>query len=172
MSYRGSAEVTRTSAALQVVLVPASALRVFVRMAIESDAGTGVFWHVNEDGEYAGPYMRQSQVPAFGTCVQSHGAWDEMMHAAHNLPVWAAVAAQRTVSQGERWVVLPKKVVQQLTAPACDGLWGNWSATTDWTGPLIEATFALLESECVADDLEDEQARRDASRTIVAEVAK
>lgn len=174
MSHQGSAEVTLESVAPQVVLVPASALRVFVAMAIESDAGTGVFWHVNEAGEFAGPFMRESEVPSCPccTCVQTHGAWSEMLHAARHLPVWAAVAAERTTSHGERWIALPKRVVQALAAPTSDPLWERFGAVSRWTGALIHSAFALLESEVIAEDLEDEQARRESAKAVVKEVVQ
>lgn len=30
-------------------------------------------------GGHAGPFMRASEVPAYGTCAQAHGAWSEML---------------------------------------------------------------------------------------------
>lgn len=166
MDHQGCSEITRVDLAPQVVLVPASALAIFVRIAAIEGA-LGAWWALDTPGvtvadvehpgrvsfdqaSCAGPFFHVREIPPGYVRVFTTRGWGDMVHAARSLPLHAVVASADAVRNGERWIYLPLVLVRGLTAPASDRMWAQLDAVSEYAAPLEAAVHALLESELIA----------------------
>lgn len=159
MDHEGKRERIQIEKLSQVVLVPASTLRVFVEIA---SFAKGVWWasDIHEKGDtehntYGGPYFILGSAPAGYPTIKAAPMWWQMVSIARTIPLWTAQVANETTRKGERWIYMPEKVIRCLVRPLEDETITNLAAWSEYTGALVTSMLALTESHIIDADLRD-----------------
>lgn len=158
MDHQMYTEPNEFSLGAQVVLIPASVLRVYRDIAMDAalddiTGEPGAWWGITESSTMIGPYFRpedaerQSNVTDF-----SGGDWTRLVYAARNIPLWVLDAVEEAIMQGERYVTLPLPLVMELLAPLHDVRWRRWEIGSMYAPRLVAASLALINASIEQQD--------------------